>query len=102
MQQHRRKSPQAVRTTWLNHIKCSPLSSAIVQQRVAQRHAMTCLAQRRGAAMRYSFFRTHDTGYYANYQTRGTGMHVLALVFVISSFIVLPSGLLRIFFFVKH
>ena len=68
--------PRFVRTTLLNHIKCSQLSSAIIaQQRAAPPcgAVLPCLALRCGAVpccavLRCAFFRTHRTSYYGKYQ----------------------------------
>ena len=107
VQQCRVRHTMCVRTTLLDHKKCTPssaqLSSAIAEQRAAQHHAVPCGAalchwMRCWAPLSCAFFRTHNsTRYHAKYQEPGTGMYVCARIFVSSS-IVLPLGPVHDFF----
>ena len=60
----------------LNHNKCSQLSSAIAQQRAAQRRAMPCCT-----VLRCAFITTHRTRYHVRTQVPGTSMYVCVRVF---------------------
>ena len=81
-----------VRTTMLNLIKRSQLSSAVAQHRAAQRRVVPCdsvhcPAVRRRAVLlpRCAIFRTHSTRYHAKYQVPSTGMYVCTRLFAFFS-----------------
>ena len=83
-----------VRTTLLNYINCSRLSSAQLYLGSAQRSTVRCCAAvpylRCDAALCYLYNTVPD---HAKTQVPGTGMYVCVLVFLLSSLIVLGTGM---------
>ena len=82
-----------VHTTMFSHKKFPP-SSALAQQRAAQRRPVPCLEVQCGAVRRCAFFRRHSVGCYAKYQVP---LRTCVLAFLLCSVNVLPLCPLHIF-----